>query len=128
MSGWFRLTYVLPVLLALLLAALYPVASHLAAGERRRYYLLQAITLVGALLGAKVVALVGDHGWPWQPVRSLEDVALAGRSLVGGLLFGFLTAEIAKPLLGYRLPPNDRFAALLPFSLAIGRLGCFLSG
>jgi phosphatidylglycerol:prolipoprotein diacylglycerol transferase len=127
-SGWFRLSYVVPVLLGLLLATLYPVASHLAGPERRRYYLLQAVTLVGALLGAKLVVLVADHGWPWEPVRSVEDLLLSGRSLVGGLLFGFLSAEVAKPLLGYRLPPNDRFAALLPFSLAIGRLGCLLSG
>ena len=30
--------------------------------------------------------------------------------------------------MGYPLPPNDRFAALLPFTLAIGRVGCLLHG
>jgi prolipoprotein diacylglyceryltransferase len=48
--------------------------------------------------------------------------------VIGGLLGGFLTAEAAKPLLGYTQPPNDRFAAVLPFSLAIGRVGCFVTG
>jgi phosphatidylglycerol---prolipoprotein diacylglyceryl transferase len=124
----FPVRYVIPVLLGLALALSYPVASHLRAPERRRYYLLQAITLVGALLGAKLVVLMGDRFWPLVPVQGLWDFLTAGRSVVGALLFGFLTAEVAKPILGYTLPPNDRFAALLPFSLAIGRFGCFLQG
>ena len=30
--------------------------------------------------------------------------------------------------LRYQLPPNDRFATVLPFSVAIGRVGCVLAG
>lgn len=52
----------------------------------------------------------------------------SGRSLPGGLLGGFATAELLKPLLRYPLPPNDSFARILPFSVAIGRLGCVLGG
>jgi phosphatidylglycerol:prolipoprotein diacylglycerol transferase len=117
-----------PAVIGLLFAFLYPVAGHLAGVEKRRYYLLQAITLVGAVVGAKLVVLMGDRQWPVVPLSSLEDALRGGRSIVGGLIGGFLTAEIAKPLLGYTHPPNDRFAAVLPFSLAIGRVGCFLSG
>jgi len=71
--------------------------------------------------------LMGDRFWPAVPMSFMQALG-AGRSIVGGLLFGFLTAEILKPLMGYTLPPNDRFAALLPFSLAIGRFGCFFQG
>src|SRR5205807_386296 len=52
----------------------------------------------------------------------------SGRSITGALLFGFLFAELAKPMIGYELPPNDRFAALLPFTIGIGRIGCLLAG
>jgi phosphatidylglycerol:prolipoprotein diacylglycerol transferase len=128
MSGLFTATYVVPAVLALVLALLYPVSRHLGAGDRRRYHVLQAITLVGAIVGAKIAALMGDHQWPLVPLSSGADLVTGGRSIVGGLLGGFFAAEIAKPLLGYTLPPNDRFAAILPFSLAIGRVGCFLSG
>lgn len=128
MNGLLHPSYVVPVLLGLLLAVLYPVAKHLPAPERRRYYLLQAITLLGAIVGAKIVVLMGDRQWPVVPLSDIGDVFRAGRSIVGGLLGGFLAAEIAKPLLGYTQPPNDRFAAVLPFSLAIGRVGCFLTG
>ena len=128
MSGLFTATYVVPALLALALALLYPVSRHLGADDRRRYHVLQAITLVGAIVGAKLAALMGDHRWPLVPLSGASDLLASGRSIVGGLLGGFLAAESAKPLLGYRLPPNDRFAAVLPFSLAIGRVGCFFSG
>lgn len=128
MSGWFPATYVVPALIGLVLALAYPVARHLAPAERRTYYLLQAITLAGAIVGAKIAALMGDRLWPVVPLDGPGDLLTTGRSIVGGLLGGFFTAEAAKPLLGYTQPPNDRFAALLPFSLAIGRLGCFFTG
>src|SRR5437868_7751782 len=31
-------------------------------------------------------------------------------------------------MIGYAMPPNDRFATLLPFTIGIGRIGCFLAG
>jgi phosphatidylglycerol:prolipoprotein diacylglycerol transferase len=127
-SGIFLPRYAIPVLLAVVLALAYPVAGHLRGRDKRRYYLLQLITLVGAVVGAKVAVLMGDRFWPIVPVHGLAEVLGAGRSVVGGLLFGFLAAEAAKPLLAYTLPPNDRFAAVLPFSLAVGRVGCFLQG
>ena len=57
-----------------------------------------------------------------------QSVLVSGRSITGALIFGFLTAEIAKPFVGYTMPPNDRFAALLPFTIAVGRFGCLTAG
>lgn len=96
--------------------------------QRSAYLRLQTITLLGALLGAKLAVLLGDALWPIYPIADWHQLFVSGRSIVGALLFGFLTAEACKPLLGYTLPPNDRFAVVLPFSIAIGRVGCWLSG
>src|ERR1019366_8614534 len=95
---------------------------------RRRYHLVQIATLLGAIAGAKVALLMGDKGWPMTPLASWRDVVYSGRSITGGLLGGLLAGEIAKPLFHYPLPPNDHFAAKLPFSLALGRVGCLLGG
>jgi phosphatidylglycerol:prolipoprotein diacylglycerol transferase len=84
--------------------------------------------LLAALAGAKFAVLLGDGLWPLRPFPGWPVLASSGRSIVGALLFGFLAAEAAKPLLRYDLPPNDRFAMILPFSLATGRLGCLLAG
>ena len=71
---------------------------------------------------------MGDGLWPINPFSDWLALLYSGRSIVGALLFGFLAAEIAKPMMGYRRPPNDRFAILLPFSIAMGRVGCWFAG
>ena len=124
----FRPEYAISVGVAVALALLFPVTKHLRGGERRSYYTLQTITLVGAVVGAKLSVLLGDYDWPFVPMRDWHQILVSGRSVTGALILGFLAAETAKPLLGYRLPPNDRFATLLPFSCAIGRVGCLLTG
>jgi phosphatidylglycerol:prolipoprotein diacylglycerol transferase len=108
---------------------LFPVARHITDGSlRRQYYFLQFVTFLSAIVGAKIVFLVGEHRWPLEPLESWHQVFDSGRSLVGALIFGLLGAEAAKLVIHYPLPPNDRFAALLPFPLAIGRIGCWLHG
>lgn len=116
------------MLAGFLLALLWPSgAVYTDAAERRRYRIVQLLTLVGALLGAKLVVLMGDDGWPMNPIEP-ERLLTSGRSIVGGFLFGFVTAEVCKPLFGHTHPPNDRFARTLCFSVAIGRVGCLLAG
>lgn len=128
LENGFHAGYVVPVLAGLLLAALFPSSRGIADPiERSKYRWIQALTLIGALLGAKFAAIVGDLGWPLEPV-GLDAFLLVGRSITGALLFGFLTAELLKVPFDYRTPPNDRFAMILPFSIAIGRVGCMLVG
>jgi prolipoprotein diacylglyceryltransferase len=95
---------------------------------RRRYHKVQLVTLLGAIVGAKLALLMGDKGWPLTPLASWRDVVYSGRSITGGLLGGLLGGEVAKPLFRYPLPPNDHFAAKLPLSIALGRVGCLLGG
>lgn len=128
LENGFHAGYVVPVLAGLLLAALFPSSRGIAdPTERSKYRWIQALTLIGALLGAKLAAVIGDLGWPLEPV-GLEAFFLVGRSITGALLFGFLTAELLKKPFAYRTPPNDRFAMILPFSIAIGRVGCMFVG
>lgn len=121
--------YALPILVGATLMFLFPLTRGFAEGTaRRRYWQLQGITIVGALFGAKLAVLFGDALWPLQSFDDWPALLLSGRSIVGALLFGFLAAEIAKPLMKYHLPPNDRFAVILPVSIALGRIGCVLAG
>jgi phosphatidylglycerol:prolipoprotein diacylglycerol transferase len=122
-------SYLLYVGLGVLIALAFPVARHIPGkGLRRQYYLLQAITLLGAVIGAKLSVVFGDNHWPWVPVSDWHAVFWSGRSITGALILGFLFAELAKPMMAYKMPPNDRFAALLPFTIAIGRIGCLTAG
>jgi phosphatidylglycerol:prolipoprotein diacylglycerol transferase len=121
--------YFVSASVAVAVALLFPVTRNIRAGvERRKYYSLQGIMILGAIVGAKISALIGDYHWPWRSVDDWRIILISGRSITGALIGGFLAAEIAKPFVGYTLPPNDRFAAVLPFSIGIGRIGCALTG
>lgn len=125
----FEPAYGLPVLAGIALAIFFPSSRAFARPEERRAYrIIQVFTLLGAVVGAKLAVLFGDLGWPMEPLESPRQIVFSGRSITGGLIGGFLTAELMKPILRYRLPPNDRFAAVLPFSVAIGRVGCLFAG
>jgi phosphatidylglycerol:prolipoprotein diacylglycerol transferase len=121
--------YFVSVTCALLLLFFFPVTRHLRErSQRRDYWTLQLITILGALFGAKISALMGDFHWPFQAAPDWPAIFTSGRSITGALIGGFLAAELAKPLLNYTMPPNDRFAAVLPFSIGMGRIGCALTG
>jgi phosphatidylglycerol:prolipoprotein diacylglycerol transferase len=128
----FAWVYAATALLAIALLFLVPTARAVPAEERGKYAILQVVTLFAAAVGAKVSMLAGDLGWPWVPlpdgVRGWHQIVDSGRSITGGLVLGFVAAEAVKPLLAYRAPPNDTFAAKLPFSIALGRVGCFFGG
>jgi phosphatidylglycerol:prolipoprotein diacylglycerol transferase len=123
-----HLSYALAVVLGAALIAVFRPVSDLGRSDRTQYYRLQAITLIGAVLGSKLAVLVGDGLWPVEPFPGWTGLLTSGRSIVGALFFGFVTAETFKPILGYTLPPNDRFAMGLPISIATGRIGCWFSG
>lgn len=125
----FQPAYGLPVLLGIGLALFFPSSKAFVRPEdKKRYRFIQIFTLVGAIVGAKLAVLFGDLGWPMTPLESPWQIVFSGRSITGGLIGGFVTAEALKPILRYRLPPNDRFATVIPFSVAIGRVGCVLAG
>lgn len=108
---------------------LFPATKHFTEpADKRRYYTMQLITALGAVIGAKVAVILGDALWPLKPFDDWVALLASGRSIVGALLFGFIAVEIAKPLMHYDIPPNDRFAVILPFSIGIGRIGCLLTG
>jgi phosphatidylglycerol:prolipoprotein diacylglycerol transferase len=121
--------YFVSATIAVALALGFPVTKHLrSSAERRHYYTIQFVTIVGAIIGAKFSVLMGDYQWPWRRFDDWQMILGSGRSITGALIGGFVAAELAKPLIGYTMPPNDRFATVLPFSIGIGRIGCALTG
>jgi phosphatidylglycerol:prolipoprotein diacylglycerol transferase len=83
--------------------------------------------VIGAALGAKLIVLLED---PAVTVANAGHLAfwLGGKSIVGGLLGGWLGVEIAKREMGIVEATGDSFALPIAVGLAIGRVGCYLSG
>lgn len=83
--------------------------------------------LVGAFAGAKLAYLFAEGWLDWpRPDRWLR--LATGKSVIGGLLGGYAGVELAKKLVGHKSSTGDGFALIVPFGLALGRVGCFFHG
>ena len=79
---------------------------------------------VGAAVGARVL------GWLAAPEAGydLPSLFLGGKTIVGGLIGGLIGVELVKIGMGIRRSTGDLYAPALALAIAIGRIGCFLSG
>ena len=56
------------------------------------------------------------------------DAAMTGKTIVGGLAGGLIAVELVKKRFGVTSATGDLFAIPLAAGIAIGRIGCFLTG
>lgn len=92
-----------------------------------RLLLVYVAALLGAFLGAKVVYLLAEGWIDWSEPDRWRRL-LTGKTILGGLLGGYLSVEIAKRAVGYRSATGDWFALIVPVGILIGRVGCWLHG
>jgi phosphatidylglycerol:prolipoprotein diacylglycerol transferase len=100
--------------------------SRLARRDRRLLWIYIA-ALVGAFLGAKVVYFLAEGWMDWRRPDAWARLA-TGKSILGGLLGGYVAVEIAKRVLGYAGTTGDWFALIAPVGIALGRIGCLAHG
>src|SRR4051812_20313258 len=53
--------------------------------------------------------------------------AHSGKSIIGGIVGGYVGIVLAKRAFRYTRSTGDCYAAAIPLAMAIGRVGCFLS-
>ncbi|MGE3173968.1 MAG: prolipoprotein diacylglyceryl transferase family protein [Planctomycetota bacterium] len=86
----------------------------------------------GAILGAYGLQLPADLlGWAAPPppgVAIPDQLPMGGRTVLGGLLGGWLGVEVGKRLASVRGPTGDTFALPLAVALLCGRFGCAAAG
>jgi phosphatidylglycerol---prolipoprotein diacylglyceryl transferase len=83
--------------------------------------------VAGAALGSKLLFLLEDT----QLTRhNLGNPAylVGGKTIVGALIFGLIAVELMKRYIGVRQSTGDLYAIPLALGIAIGRIGCFLTG
>jgi phosphatidylglycerol:prolipoprotein diacylglycerol transferase len=99
--------------------------------EPQRWTVLAAAA-VGGLIGSRVLGLA-EHwpavyaGWDSRHLFALL-ISPGGKTIVGGLLGGWLGVELIKRASGIRRRTGDLFVLPLCVGIAVGRIGCFVAG
>lgn len=80
----------------------------------------------GAMVGAKLLAWA--EAWPvfWAHFPAVGF--MGGKTIVGGLLGGWIGVEIAKKCIGVKQSTGDALVFAVIGGIVIGRIGCFLTG
>jgi prolipoprotein diacylglyceryltransferase len=106
--------------------------EHTSAAKTERSLWMLVAAAAGGMAGAKILAVLeNDPGSGREPgmwLLMLLGVGEGGRTIVGGILGGWLGIELAKWLLGIKGRTGDAAALALALAIAIGRVGCFLTG
>ena len=83
--------------------------------------------VLGATVGSRLLFWVEDPSATAGYLRNAPEM-LGGKTLVGALLGGWIAVEGTKRWIGLRSSTGDLFVIPLAFGIAVGRIGCFLSG
>ncbi len=91
-----------------------------------------AAAAVGALIGSRVLGLAEQFPTllaAWRGGQLLTLVMTpGGKTIVGGILGGWLAVELVKRLSGIKRRTGDLFVLPLCLAIAIGRVGCLVAG
>ncbi|WP_078551486.1 prolipoprotein diacylglyceryl transferase [Bacillus alkalicellulosilyticus] len=87
--------------------------------------------IIGAILGAAIGSKI--LYWFEEPMVTIENILnlhylMEGKTIVGGLLGGLIGVEVAKKVIGWKNSTGDDIVIPLAIGMAIGRVGCFLTG
>lgn len=94
-----------------------------------RIFLISVAAIFGGGIGARLIT-----AWEHVPYYSSQAgapltylISHSGKSIIGGILGGYIAIVLSKKALGYTRSTGDCYAAAIPLAMVVGRIGCFLS-
>lgn len=92
-------------------------------------YLIVLSALFFGAIGSKLLVMIENLNMIIKDFRKLSVFLYSGKSIVGGLIGGYIGIKIAKKLLKREnIRIGNDVAPAIALSMAIGRIGCFLTG
>lgn len=91
-----------------------------------KWVLILLLSKIFIILGSKIITYTPyDWQFLWE---NFTLPSTSGKSMIGSLVFGSISLFAGKYLLHFRKNFADAFALVLPLTLLIMKVGCFLSG
>jgi len=87
-----------------------------------------ASALIFGTLGSKIPIWIENFNFIKNHVWDNPEILLGGRTVVGGLIGGFLGVLLVKKILKIDVKLGNHIAPAAALGIAIGRIGCFLRG
>ncbi len=94
-----------------------------------RIFVISVMAIFGGGVGARLIT-----AWEHLPYYSNQAgaplsylISHSGKSIIGGIVGGYIAIVLSKRALGYTQSTGDCYAAAIPLALVIGRVGCLLS-
>jgi phosphatidylglycerol---prolipoprotein diacylglyceryl transferase len=94
--------------------------------DGNRWWIIAAAAM-GAMVGSKSLYWFEDPALTLAHWREIAFL-MSGKTIVGALIGALVAVELAKQILGITRRTGDLFAVPLCVGIAIGRIGCFLTG
>lgn len=91
---------------------------------RAQKFQIGAGAFAGAMIGAKLPFVFSD----WDAMVSGAAWFTDGKTILTGLVGGYVGVELAKWIFDIRVKTGDSFAVPVAAAVGIGRLGCFHAG
>lgn len=91
--------------------------------ERKRL-LIGLAAFCGAMIGAKLPFVLSD----WRGMLTGAAWFADGKTILCGLVGGYVGVELAKWALDVRVKTGDSFAVPVAAAIGVGRLACFVGG
>lgn len=95
--------------------------------DRSNRTLIVVFALLGGILGAKIPILIFNYNILFKYPENI-NLIFSGKTIIGGLIGGFLAVFILKRTLNINIKTGNDIAAPAALGMAIGRIGCFLGG
>ena len=85
--------------------------------------------LIGGLIGSKIPVIIENIKVLIQEPSNVKYFLLTGKSIIGGLIGGWLGVKIIKKVKGISNKKyGNEIAPAIALGMGIGRIGCFLTG
>ena len=94
----------------------------------KTYYLV-AFVLIFGFIGSKILVIIENIKVLIGDLSNFKYLIFTGKSIVGGLIGGYLGIILAKKVFHMeKVKTGNDIAPAIALSMAIGRIGCFLTG